>query len=150
MNDRSEEEPINILLVEDNPIDIKIAKRSLKEGRITNKMYVVRDGQEALDFIRNMGEYEDAAKAPKPDLILLDINLPKLDGIEVLKELKKDPKYKRIPVVMLTMSDDEKDIFNGYDNGANSYITKPVEFDKFLKAIKAINFYWTLCKRSTE
>lgn len=137
-------EEIKILLVEDNPDDVKITQRAFKKNRLTNGLWVVRDGQEALDFLYHRGEYTDESKAPRPGLILLDINMPRMDGIEVLKRLKGDPKFKRIPVVMLTVSERDEDIIRSYDLGVNSYIVKPVEFSKFVEAIKCFYFYWTV------
>ena len=135
---------VNILLVEDNPDDVKITERALKKGKVLNNLYVARDGQEALDFIYNKGEYTDPQKAPKPGLILLDINLPKVNGIDVLKKVKSDEKLRRIPVIMLTVSKRDEDIIRSYDLGVNSYIIKPVEFDKFVETIKNIELYWLL------
>ena len=135
---------VNILLVEDNPDDVKITERALKKGKVLNNLYVARDGQEALDFIYNKGEYSDPQKAPKPGLVLLDINLPKINGIDVLKKIKSDEKLRRIPVIMLTVSKRDEDIIRSYDLGVNSYIIKPVEFDKFVETIKNIELYWLL------
>ncbi|MBX2970434.1 MAG: response regulator [Cyclobacteriaceae bacterium] len=130
---------IHILLVEDNEGDIVLTKEALSGGKINNRITVVRDGEEALDMLRNQGRYIDSER---PDLILLDINLPKIDGIEVLTEIKNDPELKSIPVVMLTTSSSEKDITNAYRNHANCYITKPVDLDKFLEIVNAIEDYW--------
>lgn len=135
---------IAILLVEDNPDDVEITKRALEEGKVRNTLYVVRDGQEALDFLYHQGEYVDESKAPRPGLILLDIRLPKIDGIEVLGRLKSDPNFRKIPIIMLTVSDNDEDINKCYDLGANSYIVKPVEFDKFVQAMKSLYLYWTI------
>lgn len=134
---------IVILLVEDNPEDVKITRRAFEKGHIKNNMYVVRDGQEALDFLYHQGEYTDESKAPRPDLILLDINLPRVNGIDILKRLKGDPNLRRIPITMLTISDRDEDIIRSYDLGVNSYITKPVDFGKFFEAVKTHHFYWT-------
>ena len=133
-----------ILLVEDNPDDIAITKRALKEARIVNKLCIVRDGQEALDFLKRQGEYTDPAKSPRPGLILLDINLPKINGLEVLKQIKADDDLKGIPVVMLTVSRRDEDIVKGYNNGCNSFIQKAVEFEKFVEVVKQIGLYWGL------
>ncbi len=135
---------IVILLVEDNPDDVEITKRAFKKARIKNRMYVARDGQDALDFLYRKGEYTGESKAPRPDLILLDINLPRVTGTDVLQKLKTDPNFKRIPVTMLTVSNRDEDIIRSYDLGVNSYITKPVAFDKFVEAIKSYHFYWTV------
>jgi len=137
-------EAISILLVEDNPEDVEITQRAFKEGKVRNTLYVVRDGQEALDFLYHQGEYTDESKAPRPGLILLDIRLPKVNGIEVLKRLKTDPNLRRIPIIMLTVSDSDEDINKCYDAGANGYIVKPVEFDKFVEAMKSLYLYWTI------
>lgn len=144
------EKIVNILLVEDNPDDIKITERALEKGKVLNKLYVVRDGQEALDFLYHQGDYSDPKKAPKPGLILLDINLPKLNGIDVLKKVKSDEKLRRIPIIMLTVSKRDEDVVRSYDLGVNSYIVKPVEFDKFVETIKNIELYWILTNVSAE
>ncbi len=133
-----------ILLIEDNPDDIEITKRAFEEARLINKMWVVRDGQEALDFLYHQGKYQDNNLARKPGLILLDINLPKTNGLEVLKKIKEDAELKRIPVIMLTVSRRDKDIIRGYDSGCNSFIQKPVEFGKFVEIVKQIGLYWGL------
>jgi len=140
---------IRILLVEDNPDDIDITKRALKEARIINKLWVVRDGQEALDFLGHQGIYQDPSSSPKPGLILLDINLPKLNGIEVLKIIKRDAELKRIPVVMLTVSKRDEDIVKSYDDGCNSFIQKPVNFENFVEVVKQISLYWGLLNISS-
>jgi len=133
-----------ILLVEDNPDDILIIERALKEAKVINKFWIVRDGQEALDFLQHKGQYADPAIAPKPGLILLDINLPKINGLEVLKRIKEDPDLKRIPIVVLTVSRRDEDIVKGYNYGCNSFIQKPVEFERFVEAVKLIGLYWGL------
>ncbi|HAZ10821.1 MAG TPA: two-component system response regulator [Candidatus Omnitrophica bacterium] len=135
---------IKILLVEDNPDDIDITKRALKEAKVINKLWIVRDGQEALDFLKHEGDYKDLSSSPKPGLILLDINLPKLNGIDVLGAIKKDSNLKRIPVVMLTVSKRDEDIIKSYDNGCNSFIQKPVNFENFVEVVKEVSLYWGL------
>lgn len=135
---------ISILLVEDNPADVKITKRAFEQSKLKNSLYVVRDGQEALDFLCHKGEYADESKAPRPDLILLDIKLPRVDGIDVLRTVKTNPDLRRIPITMLTVSDNIDDITRSYDLGVNSYITKPVDFNKFVEAMKSHHFYWTV------
>lgn len=135
---------VNILLVEDNPDDVLITRKALTEARVANKLWVARDGQEALDFLYHKGKYQDSAAALRPGLILLDINLPKVNGLDVLKRIKDDPDLKRVPVVLLTVSRREEDIARGYNNGCNSFIQKPVEFEKFVEAIKQIDLYWGL------
>lgn len=137
-------EALEILLVEDNPDEVELTKRALTKGKIANKLKVVRDGQEALDYMFHEVINNDKTKAPIPGLILLDIKLPKVDGIEVLRRLKSDSRLKNIPVVMLTTSRREQDIINSYDLGVNSYIVKPVDFDKFVETVKNIGFYWIL------
>jgi CheY-like chemotaxis protein len=135
---------IKILLVEDNPDDILIIQRALKEARVVNQLWVVRDGQEALDFLQHKGKYQDISTSPKPGLILLDINLPKINGLDVLKEIKGDAEFRRIPTVILTVSRRDEDIAKGYNHGCNSFIQKPVEFEKFVEVVKQIGLYWGL------
>jgi len=131
--------PIEILLVEDNAGDIRLTKEALKEGKVLNKLTVVQDGVEALLCLRQQGQY---AQARRPDLILLDLNLPKKDGREVLQEIKNDESLKRIPVVILTTSQDEQDVLKTYGLHANCYITKPVELEQFITVVKAIEDFW--------
>ncbi len=131
--------PIEILLVEDSPGDVRLAEEALKEGKVRNRMSVVWDGEEALHFLRREGEYADA---PRPDLILLDLNLPKKDGREVLAEIKEDPDLKRIPVVILTISRDEQDIMNTYEHHANCYIIKPVDLEQFINVVRSVEDFW--------
>jgi CheY-like chemotaxis protein len=139
MSDGMTVKPIEILLVEDNPGDVRLTQEALKDGKVLNHVSVVGDGEEALAFLRRQGRHAGAAR---PDLILLDLNLPKKDGREVLAELKQDPALKRIPIVILTTSADEGDILKSYDNHANCYITKPVDLDQFLKVAKAVEEFW--------
>lgn len=131
--------PIEILMVEDNPGDVRLTQEILKEGKMCNNLSVVNDGVEALKFLRKQGEYSET---PRPDVILLDLNLPKKNGQEVLEEIKKDSRLKRIPVVILTTSKAEQDIFRTYDYHANCYITKPVDLDQFINVIKTIENFW--------
>ncbi|HEX3033861.1 MAG TPA: response regulator [Thermodesulfobacteriota bacterium] len=131
--------PVEILLVEDNPGDVRLTIEALKEGKMINNVNIVGDGAEALAFLHQTGNYADA---PRPDLILLDLNLPKKDGREVLEEIKEDPELKRIPVVVLTTSQAEQDIHKVYDLHANCYITKPVDLDQFMKVVKSIEDFW--------
>jgi two-component system response regulator len=138
-----------ILLVEDNADDIQITQRALKEAKVINKLFIVRDGQEALDYLEHKGQYQSPESAPRPGLILLDINLPKINGLEVLKKIKTDPQLKRIPTVMLTVSRRDEDIIRGYNTGCNSFIQKPVEFEKFVDAVKLIGLYWGLLNVDT-
>lgn len=136
--------PIDILLVEDNEADIKITLRAFEEGRLKNKLHVVHDGEEALDFIYGQNGYERDEKTLRPDLILLDINLPKIDGFSVLKKIKEDPEYQDIPVIMLTSSRNDEDVIHSFKYGACSYIPKPVSFKEFVEIANGFNFYWQI------
>lgn len=132
-------EPIEILLVEDSPGDADLAKEALEESKIGNTVHVVRDGEEAMDFLRRRGKH---VGAPRPGLILLDLNLPKKDGREVLAEIKGDDDLKRIPVVILTISKDEEDVLKSYNLHANCFITKPIDLAQFLKVVRSIEDFW--------
>lgn len=132
-------EPVEILLVEDNPGDVDLAKAALEDSKVNNALHVVTDGQEAMDYLRRRGKYADVRC---PDLVLLDLNLPKKDGREVLVEIKSDPDLRRIPVVILTISKDEEDIFKAYDLHANCFITKPIDLSQFIKVVKSIEDFW--------
>lgn len=134
--------PIDILLIEDNEADIKIALRAFKKIEQKSNIYIVHNGEEALDFIRNKGEYQDKKKCPTPNLILLDINMPKMDGFGFLQSIKSDPEYNYIPVVMLTTSKNEDDVAKSYQYGAASYIQKPVSYEDFIDFVDGFNFYW--------
>jgi len=134
---REQLEPIDILLVEDSPNDILITETALKEGRIKNRLIVARDGQEALDILFG-ADGDDYV----PELVLLDLNLPKVDGLEVLQAIKSDPKLRRLPVIVLTASTSEEDIVRSYDLGVNTFISKPVQFEDFMKVIATIREYW--------
>jgi chemotaxis family two-component system response regulator Rcp1 len=136
---RIRDKAIEVLLVEDNPGDVRLTKEALKEGRLLNNVNVVGDGIEALLFLRRQDKYEQAVQ---PDLILLDLNLPKKDGREVLAEIKADPNLRRIPVVILTTSSAEEDILKTYDLHANCYVTKPVDLDRFMGVVKSIEDFW--------
>ncbi len=131
--------PVEILLVEDNPDDIELTLEAFKDARVRNKVHVVEDGTEALAFLRREGKHADA---PHIDVILLDLNLPGKHGREVLAEIKADKKLKRIPVIVLTISQAEEDILKSYDLGANSYVLKPVDLDQFTNAAKSIEGFW--------
>ncbi|VAW66584.1 response regulator receiver protein [hydrothermal vent metagenome] len=131
-----------ILLVEDNPDDEALTLRALKKNNIANEVIVTRDGIEALEFLFAEGQYADRDTSQAPEVILLDLKLPKLDGHEVLKRLRADPRTKHLPVVMLTTSSEEQDIFDSYEYGANSYIRKPVDFEQFMESIKQLGMYW--------
>ena len=131
--------PVEILLVEDSPGDARLTREALREGTVRNHLHVATDGAEALAFLRQAGTY---AAAPRPDVILLDLNLPKKDGREVLAEIKADHDLRRIPVVILTTSQDERDILRAYELHANCYITKPVDLDQFIAVIQSIESFW--------
>ena len=131
--------PIEILLVEDNPGDVRLIEEVFKEGKIQNQLNVVCDGVEALDFLYQQGEFSNASQ---PDIILLDLNLPQKDGREVLKEIKTNENLKHIPVIVLTTSEAEQDIFKAYDYHANCYLTKPVNFEDFITILKSIENFW--------
>ena len=133
--------PIPILLVEDNPQDVELTRIALQQGKILNPVHVVRDGQEALDFLRHDGEYADERRAPRPGLILLDINLPRVDGHEVLRTLKTDESLRDIPVIMLTVSQRDEDIIKSYQWGGSVYIQKPVDFRNLLDIITGLSGY---------
>jgi chemotaxis family two-component system response regulator Rcp1 len=135
----SETKPIEILLVEDSPSDAALTIEALKQGRIANRLSHVDDGVEALDFLRQHNKYADA---PRPDLIMLDLNLPRKDGREVLAEIKNDPDLKIIPIIVLTTSRSDKDILQSYKLNCNCYITKPVDFTHFIEVIKSIENFW--------
>jgi two-component system, chemotaxis family, response regulator Rcp1 len=130
---------VHILLVEDNPADVRLTEEALKEAHASTRLHVASDGVQALQFLRREGEH---AAAPRPDLVLLDLNLPGLDGRQVLKAVKSDPDLRRIPVVVLTTSPSEDDIIHAYDQHVNSYIRKPVDLDSFLGVLRAIDDYW--------
>jgi two-component system response regulator len=140
MNSRASNiQPIEILLVEDNPGDARLTQEVLKDSKIRNNLHIVADGVEAMAFLRREGQY---ASAPRPDIILLDLNLPRMDGREVLKAIKADESLRRIPIVIMTTSDDEHDILAAYDLYANCYITKPVDFQRFIEIVKTIENFW--------
>ncbi len=130
---------IDILLVEDNPGDVRLAEEALKESKVRNKLYVVEDGVKAMAFLRQQGAY---ASVPRPDLILLDLNLPRKSGREVLAEVKADEDLKRIPVVVLTVSKAEEDVVRCYNHHANCYITKPLDFNQFMEVTRSIEDFW--------
>ena len=131
--------PVEILLVEDNPADVRLTQEALKEGKVYNNLHWAKDGVEALDFLRRKGKFEGA---PRPDIILLDLNLPKKDGREVLQDIKNDDKLKRIPVVILTTSKAEEDVLKSYNLHANCYVTKPVDLEQFIVVVKSIDMFW--------
>ncbi len=142
---------IEILMVEDNPTDAELALRALKKSNLANKVFWVKDGAEALDFIFAAGKYSNRDINVKPKVILLDLRLPKVDGMEVLRRIRSDERTKLIPVVILTSSREDKDIVESYRLGANSYIVKPVEFENFSKTVSELGYYWLLLnKEPTE
>jgi len=138
-NNAHNETPIEILLVEDSPGDVRLTQEALKDAKVKNTLHVVNDGVEAMEYLRRVGKYKDVTK---PDLILLDLNMPRMNGLEVLSEVKSDDNLKQIPVVMLTVSKSEEDILNSYSLHANCYINKPVDLDQFLGVIKSIDDFW--------
>ena len=135
----NENRPVEILLVEDNPGDERLTREALKEGKVYNNLHWVKDGVEAMAFLRREGKY---ANVPRPDIVLLDLNLPRKDGREVLQEVKTDEVLKRIPVVVLTTSKAEEDVLRTYNLHANCYVTKPVDLEKFIVVVKSIDVFW--------
>jgi two-component system response regulator len=131
-----------ILLVEDNPDDEALTLRALAHNNILNEVVVMRDGAEALDFLLGQGAHSGRDTRRLPEVLLLDLKLPKIDGLEVLRRLRSEPLTKRLPVVILTSSNEERDIISGYDLGANSYIRKPVDFNQFMEAVRQLGLYW--------
>ncbi len=139
MSSHSNGRLVEILLVEDNPGDVRLTKEAMKEGKIRNNLSVASDGVEAMAFLRREGKYADA---PRPDVVLLDLNLPKKDGRAVLKEIKEDPNLRRIPVVILTSSKADEDVLNSYDLHANCYVTKPGDLEQFIDVVKSVEGFW--------
>jgi chemotaxis family two-component system response regulator Rcp1 len=139
MSTRTGNRPIEILLVEDNPGDARLTVEALREGKVRNNLHHARDGVEAMRFLQREGEYKDA---PRPDLVLLDLNLPRKDGREVLAEMRNNPEIKTIPVVVLTTSEAEQDVVRTYELCANCYITKPVDLEKFITIVRSIEDFW--------
>ncbi len=144
---KDSDKPLDILLVDDDKAYVKIALKTFAKSVIKTNIFVVNDGEEALQFMRNEGEYKDKAKFPRPGVILLDIKMPKVDGFQVLKELKKDPEYNFIPVIVLTSSKSEEDIVKCYRNGAASFIQKPIAYENFIKVIDSFNYYWHIINK---
>ncbi len=136
--------PKTILLVEDNPSDIELTRRAFEKSRIANPLVVAEDGLEALDYLFGTGAYQGRDPSDHPTLILLDLKLPKIDGLSVLRRIRADPRTRRTPVVILTSSTEEQDLATGYDVGVNSYIRKPVSFDQFVTAIGQLGIYWLI------
>jgi CheY-like chemotaxis protein len=141
---------IELLLVEDNPQDLELALRALRKANLTNKIQVARDGAEALDFIFCEGSHRDRHFGDGPKVILLDLKLPKIDGLEVLRRIKGDPRTKAIPVVVLTSSKENRDVVESYQLGVNSYIVKPVNFESFVTAVRELGLYWLLLNQAPE
>lgn len=138
----SKTKPITILMADDDEDDRLLAAEALEESRLNNPLYFVNDGEELMDYLCRRGSYADPQTSPRPGLILLDLNMPKKDGREALQEIKANPKLRRIPVVILTTSNADIDIYRSYDLGANTYITKPVTFEALVEVIKALGEYW--------
>ena len=139
-----------ILLVEDNPDHVLLIKEALAVNNIINEIRVVESGEDALDYLSRRGEYADPATSPRPTLVILDLKLPKMDGQDVLKTIKSDPGLKRIPVIVLTTTSQEEEIVKSYKNGANSYITKPIDPEKFFEKIKSFKLYWLITNSLPE
>lgn len=135
---------VNILLVEDNPDHAELVMRSFEQHKIANKIIQAGNGEEALDFLFRRGNYTDPITAPRPNVILLDLRLPRVNGLEVLKEIKSDPEIRKIPVVILTTSEAEQDVAKAYEHHANSYLVKPIDFDKFTELMDELGFYWLM------
>jgi len=140
-------EELEILLVEDNPTDAELTMRALKRKNLANRLVWAKDGEEALDFIYARGQFADRNPEDLPRLILLDLRMPKVDGLEVLKEIKVHEKTRKIPVVVLTSSQEDRDVVESYKLGVNSYVSKPVEFDDFLEAVSTLGLYWMLINK---
>jgi CheY-like chemotaxis protein len=135
---------VEILLVEDNPNDVELTLHAFEKHKLANHIRVASDGQEALDYLLGTGGHDDRAEHAHPRVILLDLNLPKVDGLEVLREIRADAALHTVPVVILTSSREERDIVQSYDLGVNSYIVKPIDFDKFVETVQTLGFYWLL------
>jgi CheY-like chemotaxis protein len=142
-----ESDPVEILLVEDNPADAELALHALRKSKIANHVLHLRDGAEALDFMFCRGHYATRSGDDRPSIILLDLKLPKVDGLQVLHELKSNPRTRAVPVILLTSSQEEHDMITGYQNGVNSYIQKPVNFAEFQDVVHRLGFYWLVVNR---
>ena len=134
--------PITILMADDDEDDRMLTKKALQESRLANDLHLVEDGEELLDYLYRRGKYSNLGDSPRPGVILLDLNMPRKDGLEALKEIKNDPALRQIPVVILTTSKAEEDIYRSYDLGANSFVTKPVSFQQLVEAMKGLGQYW--------
>lgn len=139
---------IELLLVEDNPQDLELAERALKKSNLANRIHIARDGEEALDFLFCQGPYSSREISDAPKVILLDLMLPKIDGLEVLRRIKADERTRTIPVVILTSSKEQRDVVESYDLGVNSYIVKPVDFEQFTTAVRDLGMYWLVLNQS--
>lgn len=139
-----------ILLAEDNPDDVLLTQRAFKKSNFANELIIVNDGQECLDYLFAEDKYKDRDRSIMPEVILLDLKMPKMDGLEVLKRIREDIRTKHLPVVMLTTSKEEKDIVQSYCLGANSYITKPVDFDQFVESVKQLGLYWLVLNQKPK
>ena len=138
---------LKILLVEDNEADMKIALRAFKQAKLQNQLFVVRDGQECVEFVRHEGAFQDVQQFPRPDLILMDINMPRLNGFDALKILKGDAQYSTIPVIMFSASKNEEDVQKSLQYGANSFMQKPVIYEEFVQLIEGFNYYWHMINK---
>ena len=138
----SSREPITILMADDDPEDVMLAEDALEEARLANNFVAVADGEELMDYLYRRGEYSDPNDSPRPGLILLDLKMPRMDGFEALEEIKEDPDLRRIPVVVMTSSRAQEDVYRSYDLGVNSFITKPVTFEGLVEAMKVLGQYW--------
>jgi CheY-like chemotaxis protein len=139
---------VDILLVEDSKDDIDLALHALRQGKLANSIFAVRDGEEALDFLFCRGAYAERSFDHPPKVVLLDLKMPKLDGLQVLKQVKSDPRTKAIPVVIMTSSKEERDIIEGYNSGVNSFIQKPVDFEQFRSTVKTLGMYWLVVNQA--
>jgi two-component system, response regulator len=146
----NEPHAVELLLVEDNPQDLVLARRALQKANLTNRIHIARDGVEALDFVFGEGPHAARKISDGPKLILLDLKLPKIDGLEVLKRIKGDPRTRIIPVVVLTSSKEQSDVVESYQLGANSYIVKPVNFERFVEAVRELGLYWLLLNHAPK
>jgi len=142
MTTAADGKPAVILLIEDDKGDQELIRRSFEKGKIKNDLYIVEDGEQALDYLLRRGKYSDPALSPRPDLVLLDLNLPKIDGRKVLEKIRSTVELKRLVVVILTTSKQDQDIIRSYEMGVNSYITKPFDFQQFVKVVQEVGHYW--------